>query len=570
VAARFGEAVGGLITTFRNRELRRLQAAWSLSWVADWAYLVALGIFAYERSGPIGVGLAGVVRMAPAAVVAPFASLLGDRYRRVNILRVNEVVWTLALAGSALAFFARAPSAVVYVLAGFTGICSTIFRPTLAALLPWLSRTSEELIAANAALTTIESLGTLAGPLLGGVVVAAADPGTVFAVSAGASALAMGALALTRTDAEQLRGGRAEGKGALVREAFAGFGVLRSDHDAGLVVLLGGAQTLVRGALNVLIVVAALGVLHMGKSGVGVLTAAIGAGGFVGSLISMNLVGRRLALPIAIALVLWGLPIAAIGAVPRPVAALGFLALLGGGNAIFDVAVYTVLQRLVPDEFLSRVFGLLFGLAMGCVALGSILVPPLIDAVGIRATMIATGSFLPLLTVLTWRRLIAIDRRSPARTAELRVLRAVPIFASLSVAALEYLAKNMTILAVPASTVLIREGEAGDRFYVVDTGTFDVTRRGRQLSSEGPGGFFGEMALLRDIPRQATVTAREDSSVYVFERRDFIAAVTAHVMSERSARELVQARLAVNDMSDKEPAMEKDSEGLTSVRDATS
>jgi MFS family permease len=548
VLARVGETMRGLATAFRNRDLRRLQASWSLAWVADWAYLVALGIFAYQRGGAVAVGVAGVLRMAPAAIVAPFASLLGDRYRRLRMLLVNEIVWTAALAASALAFYEHAPTILVYVLAGITGACSTIFRPTLAALLPWLSQTSEQLVAANAALTTIESLGTLVGPLLGGIVVAAVDPGAVFVISAAASALAVIALALTRTEGEHMR--RGEVRPGLVREAFAGFGVLLRDRDAGLVVLLGGAQTLVRGALNVLIVVAALGILHMGESGVGVLTAAIGAGGFVGSLIAMSLVGRRLAAPIGVALILWGLPIAAIGAVPKPLAAVGFLAVLGGGNALFDVAIYTVLQRLIPDEFLSRIFGVLFGLAMGAVAIGSILIPPLVDAVGIRIAMVVTGAFLPLLTVFAWRGLMAIDRRTPVRMAEITLLQGVPIFASLSVAAFEYLARNVTTVPVAASTVLIREGEAGDRFYVVATGRFDVARHGRHLTTEGPGGFFGEMALLRDIPRQATVTAREDSTVYAFERRDFITAVTGHLLSDQAARELVEARLAANEPPD--------------------
>jgi len=288
----------------------------------------------------------------------------------------------------------------------------------------------------------------------------------------------------------------------------------------------------------------------MGESGVGFLTAAIGAGGFVGSLVAMNLVGRRLAAPIGVALILWGLPIAAIGAVPKPLAAMGFLAILGGGNALFDVAIYTVLQRLVPDEFLSRIFGLLFGLAMGAVAIGSILIPPLIDSVGIRLAMLVTGVFLPLITVFAWRRLMAIDRRTPVRTAEIKLLQRVPVFASLSVAAFEYLARNVTTMAVPASTVLIRQGEAGDRFYVVATGRFDVARHGHHLATAGPGGFFGEMALLRDIPRQATVTAREDSTVYAFERRDFISAVTGHALSDQAASDLIEARLSANERWD--------------------
>ena len=556
MVGRLTKSMRGLATTFRNPDLRRLQTAWSLAWVADWAYLVALGIFAYERGGAVAVGVAGLVRLAPAAIVAFFASVLGDRYRRLRMLLVNEIVWTAALAASAVGFFAHAPTVLMYVQAGITGACSTIFRPTLAALLTWMSRTSEQLVAANAALTFIESLGTLIGPLIGGVLVAAGDPGVVFAVAAGASALAVIALARTRTEGEQVR--RREVGSGLFKEAFAGFGVLVRDRDAGLVVLLAGAQTLVRGGLNVLIVVAALGTLHMGNAGVGVLMAAIGAGGFFGSVIAMNLVGRRLAVPIGIGLILWGLPIAAIGAVPRPIAAVAFLAVLGGGNALFDVAMYTVLQRLIPDEFLSRIFGVLFGLAMGSAALGSILIPSLIHAVGIRPAMVVTGAFLPLLTALVWRRLMAIDRRTPVRTDQVRMLQNVPLFDSLSVAASEYLARNVTVTSVPASTVLIVEGEAGDRFYLVAAGRFDLSRHGRHVATQGPGGFFGEMSLLRDIPRQATVRATEDSTVYAFERRDFVVAVTGHALSDEAARELIEARLSENEQSDRAPAAEGD------------
>src|SRR5207247_8997377 len=132
---------------------------------------------------------------------------------------------------------------------------------------------------------------------------------------------------------------------------------------------------------------------------------AVGAGGVVGSIVAVSLVGRRLAVPIAVGLILWGVPIAAIGAVPRPIAAVAFLAILGGGNALFDVAIYTVLQRLIPDEFLSRIFGLLFGLAMAAAGIGSILIPPLIAAIGIRPTMVVTGAILPMLVAMVWRRL---------------------------------------------------------------------------------------------------------------------------------------------------------------------
>ena len=109
--------------------------------------------------------------MLPAAVVAPLASSLGDRFRRERVLVATALVGAGALAGSAAAFFAGGNAPLVYALAAVIGITSTLFRPAMQAVLPSLARTPEELIAANGASSTIESLGTLAGPLLAGVLV---------------------------------------------------------------------------------------------------------------------------------------------------------------------------------------------------------------------------------------------------------------------------------------------------------------------------------------------------------------------------------------------------------------
>ena len=169
----------------RNRELRLVELAWGASIVSEWAHFVALGVFAYDAGGTTAVGIAGLARMLPAAVVAPLASSLGDRYRRERVLVATALVGACALAGSAAAFFAGGNAPLVYALAAVIGITSTLFRPAMQAVLPSLARTPEELIAANGASSTIESLGTLAGPLLAGVLVSVTNPGVVFAAAAG-------------------------------------------------------------------------------------------------------------------------------------------------------------------------------------------------------------------------------------------------------------------------------------------------------------------------------------------------------------------------------------------------
>jgi cyclic nucleotide-binding protein len=260
--------------------------------------------------------------------------------------------------------------------------------------------------------------------------------------------------------------------------------------------------------------------------------------------VSFRLVGRRLAVPFGVGLILWGLPIVAIAVHPRPGVALSFLALLGAGNAVLDVAGFTLLQRIVPDEVLARVFGLLFGLVMATVGLGSIALPPLIEGIGVRWAMAVTGAFLPLVTVLLWPRILRIDRTAAAPSRGLSLLRNVPMLAPLSVAAMEHLAEHLSSQTVSSGSRIIDQGDAGDRFYVVSEGQFVVTRDGRTVATMGQGDFFGEIALLRDTPRSATVIALTDSEVYILERGEFIAAITGHSMSAEAATQIIEQRLA--------------------------
>jgi MFS family permease len=469
--------------------------------------------------------------------------MMGDRYSRQRVFLAVVALWSLALAASAIAFFADGPPGLVYGLGAVTGVASTIARPTLSALLPWLARSSEELVASNVVSALIESLGTLIGPLVGGLVTASADAGAVFAGSAGACLFAAITIARMRTEGEGLRGRHRQPE-SLAREFLGAFETLSRNPDARLLVTLISLQTLVRGALSVIIVVSALTLLGMGESGVGFLTAAVGAGGLVGSVVSFKLVGRRLAAPFGIGLILWGLPIAAIAVYPRPGVALGFLALLGAGNAVLDVAGFTLLQRIVPDQVLARVFGLLFGIVMATIGLGSIALPPLIDAVGIRWAMAVTGALLPVVTVLLWRRILRIDRTAAAPKRELSLLRNVPMLAPLSVAAMEHLAEHLSSQAVPPGRRVIDQGDTGDRFYVISEGQFEVIRDGRRVATLGQGDFFGEIALLRDTPRIATVIALADSEVFMLERGEFIAAITGHTLSTEAATQIIENRLA--------------------------
>ena len=523
----------------RNSNIRRAELAWGAAIAAEWAHFVALGVFAYDHGGTRAVGIAGLVRLLPAAVIAPFAASLGDKFRRERVLLAMSLVGAGALAGSAIAFSAGS-RLFVFAFAAVLGLATTLIRPALQALLPSLARTPEELIAANGATSTIESLGTLVGPLAAGILVAVADAGVVFAAAAGTLLVAAVLLAFVRVE------GRIEldeqtGPWHMVST---GLRAIWSASDARLLIGMIAVQTFVRGCVNVLIVVAAFRVLHVGAGGVGYMTAAIGVGGLAGAIGAMTLEGRPLAVPFGGALVVWGLPLMLFAPRPATVAAVILLAIVGAANSFEDVAVFTLIQRIVPDELLSRVLGVLWGLAMGAVALGSIAAPAIVALLGPRAAFVVVGGVLPLLVLFTYSRLAKIDRTTvPA--PELELIDCVPMFVPLSVAAKERLATKFAPRLAPAGEVVINAGDEGDGFYIVGEGELDIDAGGRHTTVHRAD-YFGEIALLRDVPRTATVTASVDSELLELHRDDFLAAVTGHSIAHAAGHEVASARLAAD------------------------
>jgi MFS family permease len=540
--SRAAHALAGLAAVFRNENLRRLELAWGAAITAEWAHFVALGVFAYDAGGAVGVGIAGLVRMLPAAIVAPFAASLGDRFRRERFLVAIALVGAAALAASAVVFFVSENAPVIFALAGVVGVAATLVRPAQQALLPSLARTPEELIGSNGATSTIESLGTLIGPLLAGVLVSVADTGVVFAVGAGA--LLVAAFLFGRVVVEgRLCPADVRPTEPTRRLVLAGLAFVARAPATRMVVGLVGAQAFVRGCLNVLIVVTAFEVLDADAGAVGYMTAALGVGGLIGALGAFALTGRRLAVAFGVALVFWGLPIALMAPFSFLVTALLLLAVVGAANSLEDVAAFTLLQRIVPDDILTRVLGVVWGLAMGGVALGSIIAPAVVRLVGAQAALVATGLILPVLALLAWRRLVEIDQSAPGPTAQLSVIDCVPMLAPLSLAAKEHLATSLVPVSIEAGEVVVREGDPGDRFYIVAEGELEIVGDGLHRRAE-TSDHFGEIALLRDVPRTATVRAVTDSQLYALERGDFLAAVTGHSDVRAAGEAIAAERLA--------------------------
>ena len=527
LVARSREALAALSVAAGNGDIRRAELAWGASVAAEWSHFVGLGVFAYGHGGSTAVGVAGLVRLLPAAVIAPFATSLGDRFRRERFLLGVVLLGAAALVVSA-AGARMGDRIVVFAAAAVVGICSTLFRPAFVALLPSLARSTRELIAANGSASTTESLGTLVGPLAAGVLVAFANIEAVFV--AGAVVLLAGAVLLARVSVQGRGPAPAQAAGA---EVWRGFRAIGEVPRARLLVGLIASQTFVRGCLNVLIVVTAYQVLDKGATEVGYLTAAIGAGGLVGALAAISLRGERLAPPFAWALVFWGVPIMLIAPLANPVPVIVLLAVVGVANSVLDVSGFTLLQRTVPDAVLTRVLGVMWGLAMGATAVGSFVAPVLLGLVGIRPAFVVVGDDPPG-ACSRHPSATARDRRGDRPALHLALIEDVAMFLPLSLVAKDSIASHLVEVDVAAGDVVIREGDIGDRFYLVASGSMSIDA-GSRIVPAGPGDYFGEIALLRDVPRTATVTAATDARLYALERDDFLAAITGHAQARTEA-----------------------------------
>ncbi len=523
-----------------NPKLRALELAWGAAITAEWAHFVALGVFAYQVDGTLGVGVVGFIRLVPAALIAPFAASLGDRFPRERFLAGVCLLGTVALSASAAAYSLGPYPILIYALATVAAVASTLFRPANQALLPSLASTPDELVAANAFSSTLESLGTFAGPLLGGVIVAVADAGWVFG-----AACVMYAIATVLVTSITVPGRRLRGAEAQARELLGGFRVIATEPAPRVVIALMVAQTVVRGALNVLIVVVAFQVLDAGGGWVGLLNAAVGAGGLFGAFAAVSIAGRHLARPFALALVAWGIPIVLLAGAPTGVVAFLLVAVIGAANSIEDVAGFTLLQRIVDDSVLTRVLGAVWGLAAAGLAIGSLATSALLAVVGDTAALIIVGAFLPISTLIAWARLTALDRTAMA-PAELERISAVPMFEPLPIATKEQLARRLERLEVPAGVDVIEAGEPGDRFYIVGEGELAVMPVGGEPRAAGPGDYFGEIALLRDVPRTATVRTVTPAVLFALSRDDFLGAVTGHDEGRAAAETVVAERLALS------------------------
>ena len=524
-------------TVGHNAELRRVELAFAAFNGAEWAVWIAMLVYAYEQGGATTAGLVALAQLVPAGLFAPVAAGRADRMRPGRVLAFGYAAQAVAMAATGAVLLASGPALLAYALAAVAATAVTITRPAQAALLPTLARTPDELTATNVVGGWIESVSMLAAPAAAGVLLGLGGPGWVFVTMAALAALG-GVLVAPIAGPPPAGGSDAATESA--------WHLLTGAPQARLLVGLLGAQYVAIGALDVLYVVLAVSVLDLGGSGAGFLNAAFGAGGVAGIAATAALVGRaRLAPALGVSIVVWGVAFGVLAAWPTVLGTFLLLTVAGGARSLFDVAGRTLLQRTAAPHVLARVFGLLEGLSMAGLAAGSLLAPALVGLGGPRTALLGLALLLPALALATRRSLAAADRAATVPVVQAGLLRALPIFAPLPGTQLERVARNLEPLTAAPGETVIRQGDVGDRFYVVASGELEALYDGNAVSQLGRGDGFGEIALLRDVPRTVTIVARTESALYALERDDFLDALTGSARARREAERIADERMAV-------------------------
>jgi MFS family permease len=521
-----------------NEGIRRLEASWALGIAADTGLLVVLLVVVYLRDGVVAAGILGAVRMVPAVISGMLAGASIERFRGQRVLLAVGLIRAGAAALCAVVIATGSSTLLLFALAGVAAAAGSLVRPTQATLMPAIARSPGELVAANMAWSTGEGLGAMLGPFAAGLLVAAGRP-ELGALAAGATFLAS-AIFVARLNFEQAAdatGGAGEGGGGI--RLLDGLRAWRRRPVVGWVMLGVFGQVMTRALLAPLIVVAALELLAMGEGGVGLLNAALGLGGLVGAVFAISLTRiDRLIRTQAVALAYWGAPIAVIGLLPFPAVALAAMVVVGVANAVYDVALFTIMQRGTANDERAPVFSVFEGLVGLATVAGSLLAPLLLGAFGTRGALAVSGAVLPIVALVIYARIGRADEVSVIDEPKLQLLREVRAFEELPLTAFERLAAGLEPLSFAAGETIMREGEQGDRFVVIEAGEVDVSANGVPIQRLGRGAGLGEIALLRRSLRTATVIAVTPVRAYGIACSVFIAAVSgpaAALATERIA-----------------------------------
>ena len=566
---RFRAVVSVFRAAFENPVLRSVGFAYALFGAAEFGVWITLLVYAYGHGGASASVLMVLVQLVPCIALGPFLGALADRRRPSRVLCLGYGLQALSMGAVAVAIGLAAPVVVVFVLAPLTSLSLTMTRPSQAALLPAIVRTPNELTAANVMTGWTDAAAALVGPAVVGILLAWRGPGLAVAamacltvVSTFLVARVVGPAAAISSDVvpeDAESGGEADHSGDLMSGIRGALASIRTGASSNLLVAVRNPQIRILlalhtfyfvliGALDLLCVILAVNYLHMGPGGAGFLNAALGGGALLAGFVTAFLVGRRqLANTLTVALSIAVVALALVGAIPRVTPAILLIGTVGLAGAVFDVTGRTLLQRSAPADAIAGSFSILEALMDTGLVLGAVLVRVAIEIGGLKAALFAPAVVAFVLIAWLWRRIQNIDASATVPQVEIQLLRQISIFAALPAPSLEGIARDLEALTVAKGTVVIKEGERGDCYYAIAEGELAITRDSQFLQVVSRGDGFGEIALIRDVPRQATVTAATDASLYTLDRELFVQAVTGHATAISAVGKIITGHLGDDD-----------------------
>ena len=505
----------------RNPALARLLAGEFVSGIGDWLYLVAILVVVYaESESPVLLGIIGAARILPYVLLSVPAGMVADRFDRRMVLLVTDVARGIIMLALAAVVIADLPIGLVVVLSILAACFSTFFNPAIGALVPMLVDEGD-LGPANSAWATLDNVAFIIGPALAGILLAAGGLAPAFLINA--ATFAVVAVVLWRLPVPPRRPRTAaEGAGDAGEEEPRGFRGLARPMIGPLI--LDASQSFVLGGVGVLTVLIAVDVLGAGESATGYLQAATGVGGVVAGIAGGALLARRLRVPLLIGGIVGATGLAWLALSGGLLMAMLGMAVAVGGLLLLDIVNTTMIQRMIPDELRGRAMGLLQTSSAILYSLGSLLLPILAGALGVPFVLVMSAVI--VLAGVAISLLVAGTQPAPALVDPIRIrLLDQPLFAGLPTPRLEAAARALVPVAVEAGEAVVREGDEADRFYLVDSGSLRVTRgtdgAEEQLRELGPGAVFGEIGLLRHVPRTATVTAVTPAVLYSLDSAAF-------------------------------------------------
>lgn len=544
-------SLGSVKRVLASPNLRRVQLAFGGSLFGDWAYSTALVVWAYTEGGGVAaIGAYVSLRFILMAVTGPLGAVVADRVSRKSFMVVTDLVRAVLVAASVVLIMVDGPVLAVYAIALLAAIVGAPFRAAQAGLIPKLVSHPQELTASNAVASNIENVVCFLGPSVGALLVGLTDVTVVFWLNVATflwsaalvSAIKVPAAAAVEDEPQEDLTDEPE---RLLAEISAGFRTVLRDADLRIVSVLSAAQGFIWGALTVFMVILAVDVLEIGPEGVGWLDAILGLGTVLGGVVVLGRLARgRLASDMGLGVLGWSLPMVAIAIFPHPITVLVSLAAIGLADPWVNLGLETIPQRIAPEHVISRVYAAVESALVGAMALGAALAPVLVHWFGLRWSIGAVGLVVLLYTATTLPRLRRLDARL-VEPAGLLLLRGTSLFAPLSPGVQERLAHALQSESFAPGVEIIREGDVSDRFYLIRSGQVRVTEAGVFRRDEGAGDFFGEIGLLRDVPRTATVTAQTDVEVLAMERDDFLDAITGQHDARAAADEVISRRLGL-------------------------